>query len=124
MKSKYLTKQAIVLHVCLVAWLAMCASAAFWQAGRALQGNSLSFLYTIEWPCFAVLGIFGWWALLNQEKVTEHQEKARRDFEEKQRALAQAARAAESASEDPQMAAYNNHLETIDTTPKKKLFGH
>ena len=48
MKSKYLTKQAIVLHVCLVAWLAMCASAAFWQAGRALQGNSLSFLYTIE----------------------------------------------------------------------------
>ena len=102
----------------------MCASAAFWQAGRALQGNSLSFLYTIEWPCFAVLGIFGWWALLNQEKVTEHQEKARRDFEEKQRALAQAARAAESASEDPQMAAYNNHLETIATTPKKKLFGH
>ena len=124
MKSTYLTKQAIVLHVCLVAWLAMCASAAFWQAGRALQGNSLSFLYTIEWPCFAVLGIFGWWALLNQEKVTEHQEKARRDFEEKQRALAQAARAAESASEDPQMAAYNNHLETIATTPKKKLFGH
>jgi len=124
MKSKYLTKQAIVLHVCLVAWLAMCASAAFWQAGRALQGNSLSFLYTIEWPCFAVLGIFGWWALLNQEKVTEHQEKARRDFEEKQRALAKAARAAESDSEDPQMAAYNNHLETIATTPKKKLFGH
>ena len=102
----------------------MCASAAYWQVGRAIQGNSLSFLYSIEWPCFAVLGVFGWWALLNQEKVTEHQEKARREFEDNQRALAQAARAAESMSEDPQMSAYNDHLESSATKPKKKLFGH
>lgn len=124
MKSKYVTKQALILHICLIAWLAMCASAAYWQVGRAIQGNSLSFLYSIEWPCFAVLGVFGWWALLNQEKVTEHQEKARREFEDNQRALAQAARAAESMSEDPQMSAYNDHLESISTKPKKKLFGH
>jgi hypothetical protein len=102
----------------------MCATAAWWQVGRAIQGNSLSFMYAIEWPVFAILGVLGWYALLNMDKVTEYEEKTRREYEEKMRADAQAARRASLEAEDPELAAYNDHLAGLGTEPKKKLWGH
>ena len=123
-KEKYWSKRGIGLHLALVAWLALCVAAAYWQVGRALQGNSLSFLYAIEWPCFAVLGVFGWWALLNMEKVTEHQEQARREYEEKMREQARAAREAAAAEEDPSLAAYNDHLASLAEQPNQKKCRH
>ena len=126
--SKYFSPRALVVHVALVAWLTMCILAAWWQVGRAFGGNSLSFLYAIEWPCFAVLGFFGWWALLHVEKPTEDEEVVRRDYEERMRAEALAARAAEAAllgqQEDPELAAYNDHLADLSAARKKKLWGH
>jgi hypothetical protein len=125
-RSKYFTARALAVHVALVAWLVMCVLAAWWQVGRAVAGNSLSFLYAIEWPCFAVLGFFGWWALLHVERPTEDEEAARREYEERMRAAAAAARAAESAvgPEDPDLAAYNDHLAALATANKKKKWGH
>ena len=67
--------------------------------------------------------MFGWYALLNMEKITEHQEVARREYEEKMRAEAQLARQVE-VEEDPVLAAYNDHLAEIATRPKKRLWGH
>jgi len=123
-KSKYLSRRALGLHVVLLAWIAMSATAAWWQVGRAVQGNSLSFLYSIEWPVIGVLGVLGWYALLNMEKVTEHQEIARREYEDKMRAQALAARQALEQPEDPTLSAYNDHLENLSKLPKKKLWGH
>jgi DNA-binding transcriptional regulator of glucitol operon len=125
-RSTFFTPRALAVHVALVAWLTMCLAAAWWQVGRAVQGNSLSFLYAIEWPCFAVLGFFGWWALLHVEKPTENEETARREFEERKRAEALAARVLQSSrgDEDPALAAYNDHLAELAVAPKKKLWGH
>ncbi len=123
-KEKYWSKRGIGLHFALLGWLALCIAAAYWQVGRALQGNSLSFLYAIEWPCFAVLGVFGWWALLNMEKVTEHQEQARREYEEKMREQARAARQAAIDAEDPELAAFNDHLASLAEQPNKKKWRH
>ena len=123
MKSKYLSRRALGLHLALVAWVTICISAAWWQLGAAVLGNSLSYLYAVEWPAFAVLGVFGWYALLNMEKITEHQEKSRKEFEEKMRAEAQLARQVE-VEEDPVLAAYNDHLAEIASRPKKRLWGH
>ena len=126
MKERYWSRRAIGLHLALVGWVAMCVAAAYWQVGRALEGNGLSYLYAIEWPCFGVLGFFGWWALLHMEKVTEHQELARREYEEKMREQARLARDAEAAElgSDPVLDAYNDHLAEIGQEPKKKLWGH
>lgn len=123
MKSKYLSRRAIALHIALVVWLTICIAAAWWQVGAAILGNSLSYLYAVEWPAFAVLGVFGWYALLNSEKITEDQEIERKEYEEKMRQEAQLARKAES-DEDPQLAAYNDHLAEIASRPKKRLWGH
>jgi DNA-binding transcriptional regulator of glucitol operon len=123
-KSKYFSRRALGLHLVLIGWIAMSASAAWWQVGRAIQGNSLSFLYSIEWPVIGVLGVLGWYALLNMEKVTEHQEIARREYEDKMRAEALAARRRSEEAEDPTMSAYNDHLAELSTHPKKKLWGH
>ncbi len=107
----------------LILWVLVCALAAWWQVGRAIQGNSLSFLYSIEWPVIGVLGILGWYSMLNMEKVSEHKEKARREYEEKMRADALAARRA-AEEVDPTLAAYNDHLADLSHVPKKRLWGH
>ena len=124
MKSKYFSPRAIGLHAVLLLWIVSCALAAWWQVGRAVQGNSLSFLYAIEWPVFAILGVLGWYALLNLEKVPEEEVEARRLYEERMRQEARAAREAARVEEDPALSAYNDHLANIATQPKKRLWGH
>lgn len=123
MKSTYLSARALGLHLALAVWTVVCAMAAWWQVGRAIQGNSLSFFYAIEWPVFAIFGVLGWYALLHMEKVTDEQEQARRDYEELKRAEAQTARRA-AQNEDASLAAYNDHLAGLANQPKKKLWGH
>jgi len=122
-KSKYFSRRALGLHLALVIWICVCATAAWWQVGRAMDGSSLSYFYAIEWPVFGIFGVLGWYALLNIERVSAHQEQARREYEERMRAEAIAARAA-SEHEDPMLAAYNDHLANIASTPKRKLWGH
>ena len=126
MKSKWLAPRSLVLHVVLLLWLAMCVIAAWWQVGRAVQGNSLSFMYAIEWPAFAIFGVLGWYAMLNMESVTTAKEEERREFEARMREQAAAARAAarEQEVEDPVLAAYNDHLASLATKTKRKLWGH
>ncbi len=128
MKSKWFSSRAIFLHLALLAWLALCAVAAWWQVGRAVQGNALSFMYSIEWPVFGVLGVLGWFAMLNMERATEEEEHERLEYEERMRAEARAARARAEAMEaekqDPLLAAYNDHLAKVAVQPKKKIWGH
>ncbi|HVB70732.1 MAG TPA: hypothetical protein VND83_04425 [Acidimicrobiales bacterium] len=124
MHAKWWGPRALFIHVTLIVWLAGCAAAAWWQVGRAVQGNALSFMYAIEWPVFGVLGVLGWYALLNMETVTASKEAARREFEERMRAEALAARAAAPGDEDPALAAYNDHLASLATKTKRKLWGH
>jgi len=123
-RRKYFSLRAIGLHFALIFWIALCAAAAWWQVGRAIQGNSLSYLYSVEWPVIGVMGILGWWSLLNIDKVHEGKERARREYEEKMRAEAQAAREAAPEEEDPTLAAYNDHLAKLAGEPKKRLWGH
>jgi DNA-binding transcriptional regulator of glucitol operon len=125
-KSKWWGPRAMALHVSLIVWMGMCATAAWWQVGRAVEGNALSFMYAIEWPVFGVLGVLGWFAMLNLEKVSASKETERREYEERMRAQAQAARARarEADAEDPALAAYNDHLASLATKTKRKLWGH
>lgn len=124
MRRKYLSARALALHVTLLAWIGGCAVCDWWQVGRAIHGNQLSYMYAIEWPLFAVLGVLGWYALLHMEKATEDETETRRAYEARMRAEALAQRDAQSEAEDPSLAAYNDHLAQLARQPKRRLFGH
>lgn len=55
------------MHVVLLIVLPTFAWLTWWQLGRALDGNSLSWAYTFEWPLFAGYACFVWWQLIHDE---------------------------------------------------------
>jgi hypothetical protein len=48
-------------HLALVAGLAFCALAFWFELRRALGGNELSWAYVFEWPLLAAFGVYAWW---------------------------------------------------------------
>jgi hypothetical protein len=48
----------------------MCIVAGWWQATRALDGNSLSYVYSVEWPVLALVGVWVWWSLVHTDFST------------------------------------------------------
>ncbi|MHB1986972.1 MAG: hypothetical protein ACYCSF_03150 [Acidimicrobiales bacterium] len=67
MRTRLLTRRAVGLHATLLAVLAACLGLGWWQLSRALGGNSLSWVYTFEWPFFAAYGVYVWWRLLHED---------------------------------------------------------
>ena len=59
-------------HVTLAVGLALCAAAFWFELGRALRGNSLSWAYVFEWPLLGAFAVYMWW------KVNHPETKARR----------------------------------------------
>ena len=42
----------------------------WWQVTRALGGNALSWVYSVEWPFFAGYAVYMWWKLSHEEPGT------------------------------------------------------
>jgi DNA-binding transcriptional regulator of glucitol operon len=122
-RTRWLSPRSLSLHLLLIVWVLGCSLAAWWQVGRAIQGNQYSYLYAIEWPVFAVAGIFGWWALLHTEPASAEEREARRAHEQRLRAAAQADRR-DRANEDPALAAYNDHLAELASSNRRKGWRH
>lgn len=57
--------EATRLHVTLAIGLALCVAAFWFELGRALGGNALSWAYVFEWPLLAVFAVYMWWQLLH-----------------------------------------------------------
>ena len=74
MRRRWLSKRALLLHLCLAVWFPGCLVAFWWQVHRALGGNGLSYLYSVEWPVFAIVGVWAWWQLVHIDppQVTAH----------------------------------------------------
>jgi integral membrane protein len=69
-RRRWLSPRALVLHAEVLIVAPGCAAAGWWQATRALGGNELSWVYSIEWPIFALLAIAGWWHLVHEDPDT------------------------------------------------------
>lgn len=70
MRRRWLSKRALTLHLAVVVWFPGCLVAGWWQVTRALGGNDLSYLYSVEWPVFAVVGVWAWWMLVHTDPET------------------------------------------------------
>jgi hypothetical protein len=77
------TPRAFLLHGAFLLIAAGCLTAGWWQIHRAMQGNTLSYLYSVEWPAFVVVAGIGWWQMVHD---TPEDIAARRRFREQMRA--------------------------------------
>lgn len=130
MRERWLSKRAFSLHAAVLFFVPACAAAAWWQITRATDGNGLSYLYAVEWPIFAILGVYFWWMLIhtNYDAVGLRGMRNRETPDTASPAAATAAAAPEEAlamasapsetsppitaldQEDPELAAYNARL--------------
>jgi hypothetical protein len=62
---QWITPRSLLLHLAFVVIAGGCLLAAWWQVHRAMAGNTLSYLYSVEWPAFAVVAGIGWWQMFH-----------------------------------------------------------
>jgi DNA-binding transcriptional regulator of glucitol operon len=118
-RERWFSRRAVSLHLAVLIFVPGCALAAWWQINRAEGGNQLSYLYSVMWPVFGLLGIYFWWMLLHTDYETvglkgmrRQQEEAAASEDPQTVAAAAPAPAAPPALEveDPALAAYNARL--------------
>jgi hypothetical protein len=131
-RERWLSKRAVALHVAVLVFVPGCAVAAWWQINRAADGNQLSYLYSVMWPAFGLLGLVFWWVLIHTDYETVGLKGLRRQEAAAAAGVAVDAEAtspvtsspateapAPSADEDPELAAYNARLAALaDQGPK------
>jgi hypothetical protein len=122
-RERWLSRRALWLHVSVLVFVPGCALAAWWQINRAADGNQLSYLYSVLWPAFGLLGLYFWWMLIH----TDYDSAGLKGMQRQQAAAAstdvEATEAASptpavmapqasivSAEEEPELAAYNARL--------------
>ncbi len=73
---QWITPRSLLLHLAFVVVAGGCLLAAWWQVHRAMAGNTLSYLYSVEWPAFAVVAGIGWWQMFHDtpEDIAERKE--------------------------------------------------
>jgi hypothetical protein len=72
----------LLLHLAFLVIATGCLIAGWWQVHRAMAGNTLSYLYSVEWPAFVVVAGIGWWQMFHDtpEDIAErkaHHSRAR-----------------------------------------------
>lgn len=116
-RTRWLSQRALLLHLTLVVVVGACAFLGWWQLHRALGGNSLSWVYTFEWPFFAVYGVYMWWKLLHEEEgVREKRAPTRVVVASPAQTVAERVDALgfdPYSEEDPELAAYNRYLASL-----------
>lgn len=119
----WFTTRALIAHAVLVVWVPGCIVACWWQVGIGLSGESLGWVYSVMWPCFAVFGTVFWWHFVHDDPDTI----GRRGLRRMQQATAakmaeesehdeldvRAAALAHAEAEDPELAAYNAYLAAL-----------
>jgi hypothetical protein len=75
---RWFRKRAIVYHLLVITITPGCLIAGWWQVHRAMQGNTLSYLYSVEWPIFAILAVVGWWQLIHEDPADVDSRKVER----------------------------------------------
>jgi DNA-binding transcriptional regulator of glucitol operon len=117
-RERWLSGRALSLHVAVLVFVPGCAVAAWWQINRAEGGNQLSYLYSVMWPAFGILGVIFWWMLIHTDYETVGLKGMRRQEAENGPTAASAGPAVQrpetptlvSAEDDPELAAYNARL--------------
>jgi hypothetical protein len=116
-RERWFSRRSVSLHLAVLLFVPGCAVAAWWQINRAADGNQLSYLYSVMWPAFGLLGLFFWWMLIH----TDYDTVGLKGMQRQQADVVEAASPAPPTlqpeatvvvdpDEDPALAAYNARL--------------
>jgi hypothetical protein len=64
-RIRWLSGPSLRLHAALLTGITLAGGATWLEWTRAREGHAVAWVYTFEWPLFAVLGIYLWWRLLH-----------------------------------------------------------
>lgn len=104
---RWLSLKAFICHVTLLVLVPAFMTAAWWQAQRAAAGNTLSYLYVVEWPAFAAVAVWVWWQMIHLPPRAAEEAPGRADA---------AWLRWDPSSESPQLKAYNLYLAELSRT--------
>ncbi len=76
--TRWFRKRALLYHLLVAIIAPGCLVAADWQVHAAIGGNTLSWLYVVEWPVFSVLSVYGWWQLIHEDPARVEARKVER----------------------------------------------
>jgi hypothetical protein len=122
-RRRWFTPRALVAHAALIIWVPGCAIASWWQVGIGLSGDSLGWIYSVMWPCFALFGTVFWWHFVHDDPDSIGRRGLRRIQEAT--ALESAGQPgrvepdvreialARAEAEDPELAEYNAYLAAL-----------
>ncbi|MGA2037197.1 MAG: hypothetical protein ABSH04_06405 [Acidimicrobiales bacterium] len=97
--------------------------------GVALSGDSLGWVYSVMWPCFAVFGVVFWWHLVHDDPDTLGSRGLRRLQRASHKRVDPERRARSEETielaekEDPELAAYNAYLAELARDDRTKTWG-
>jgi hypothetical protein len=136
-RTTWFSARAFKLHAAAIFVVAACAVLGWWQFTRAIGGNTLSWVYTFEWPFFALYAIYMWWKFLHEPlsetRAVEVAATREREQQQRQQAASVERTIAEKVDEigfdpydeaDPELAAYNRYLASLhrsDTTASQRV---
>ena len=134
MRSTWLSSRAILLHLTMTVLVAAMAGLTWWQASRALSGNTLSYVYAFEWPLLAGVVVYMWWDMLH-ERPDRGSRQARRAAAASTNGVAASTNGAVAAEaspvvtryrddEDEELAAYNRYLAELNASGRRKTWRH
>jgi hypothetical protein len=123
-RERWLSRRAFALHLFVILFVPGCGAAAWWQITRATDGNGLSYLYAVEWPIFALLGVYFWWMFIHTDYDAVGLKGMRNSERQTPTAPAQpqpvaAPPPAFNVEDDPELAAYNARLAALSTQGAK-----
>lgn len=104
-------------------WLgvAVCLALGWWQAGRAVEGNTLSWAYTFEWPLFAVFLVYLWIREMRLALGKQPQAGSQEATVASKREPVITRREPRAGDDgDPQLAAYNRYLAWLSEHPEAR----
>jgi hypothetical protein len=110
-----------------VIWVPGCGLATWWQVTIALSGDSLGWVYSVMWPCFAGFSVVLWWSLVHDDPETVGARGLRRLQEARTTPPVEAEAQPDDAiaraeAEDAELAAYNAYLAELRSRPDTKTW--
>lgn len=120
---RLLTPGWLAGHALALLAVVTCLALGWWQAGRAAEGNTLSWAYTFEWPIFAIFVVVIWVREIRltlrkgrADELTAAVDPVDRPRPVITRRVNQPTAAAEDSG-DPQLAEYNRYLAWLSENP-------